>query len=62
MAKKKTESSGSSTDKRVFGVRMDEELAKDLKILGIKKGKRAYELIEEAVIDLLKKYKAFSPR
>jgi metal-responsive CopG/Arc/MetJ family transcriptional regulator len=56
MPKKKTESSGSSSDKRVFGVRIDEELAKELKILGIKKGKKAYELIEEAVRDLLKKY------
>jgi metal-responsive CopG/Arc/MetJ family transcriptional regulator len=56
MPKKKTESSGSSSDKKVFGVRMDEELAKELKILGIKKGKKAYELIEEAVRDLLKKY------
>ena len=56
MAKKKTDSSGSSSDKKVFGVRMDEELVKELKILGIKKGKKAYELIEEAVRDLLKKY------
>ena len=58
MTKKKSESSSSSSDKKVFGVRMDEELAKELKILGIKKGKKAYELIEEAVRDLLKKYKA----
>lgn len=56
MAKKKSESSGSSSDKKVFGVRMDEELAKELKILGIKRGKKAYELIEEAVRDLLRKY------
>ena len=56
MAKKKTESSGSSVYKKVFGVRMDEELAKELKILGIRKGRRPYELIEEAVRDLLKKY------
>ena len=56
MPKKKTDSSSSSSDKKVFGVRMDEELAKELKILGIKKGKKAYELIEEAVRDLLKKY------
>ena len=56
MPKKRTDSSSSSSDKKVFGVRMDEELAKELKILGIKKGKKAYELIEEAVRDLLKKY------
>jgi len=56
MPKQKTISSGTSSDKRVFGVRMDEELAKELKILGIKKGKKAYELIEEAVRDLLRKY------
>jgi hypothetical protein len=56
VAKKKTESSGSSSYKKVFGARMDEELAKELKILGIRKGKKAYELIEEAVRDLLRKY------
>ena len=56
MPKKKTDSASSSSDKKVFGVRMDEELAKELKILGIKKGKKAYELIEEAVRDLLRKY------
>jgi hypothetical protein len=56
VAKKKTESSGSSSYKKVFGVRMDEELAKELKILGIKRGKKTYELLEEAVRDLLRKY------
>lgn len=57
MAKKMTSSSDSSKYQKVFGVRIDPELAKKLKILAVKRDTRVYTLIEEAISDLLKKYK-----
>jgi hypothetical protein len=42
---------------KVFGVRMNPELAKKLKILAVKKDTQIYKLLEEAIVDLLKKYK-----
>ena len=41
----------------VFGVRMNPELAKKLKILAVKKDTQIYKLLEEAIVDLLKKHK-----
>lgn len=57
MGKKSTSSTGASTPNKVFGVRMDPELAKKLKILAVKKDTQVYKLLEEAITDLLKKHK-----
>lgn len=55
MGRKSTSSVGSSTANKVFGVRMNQELAKKLKILAVKKETQVYKLLEEAIVDLLKK-------
>ena len=57
MVRKSTSSPGTSTPNKVFGVRMDPELAKKLKILAVKKDTQVYKLLEEAITDLLKKNK-----
>ena len=57
MGKKSTPSTGTSSPNKVFGVRMDPELAKKLKILAVKKDTQVYKLLDEAIIDLLKKHK-----
>ena len=57
MVRKSTSSAGASTPNKVFGVRMDPELAKKLKILAVKKDTQVYKLLEEAITDLLKKHK-----
>lgn len=59
MDKKSAPSKGASTPNKVFGVRMDPELAKKLKILAVKKDTQVYKLLEEAITDLLKKHKEF---
>ncbi len=43
----------SSTPNKVFGVRINEELVKRLKILAIEENTSAYKLLEEAVTMLL---------
>lgn len=48
MGKKSAPASNSSANK-VFGVRIDEELVKKLKILAIEENTSAYKLIEEAL-------------
>lgn len=57
MVKKSTTAAGTSTANKVFGVRMDQELAKKLKILAIKKNTQVYKLLEDAITDYLKKHK-----
>ena len=57
MGRKSSSSTGTSPANKVFGVRMDPELAKKLKILAVKKDTQVYKLLEEAVIDYLKKNK-----
>lgn len=57
MGKKSTASTGASQANKVFGVRMDPELAKKLKILAVKKDTQVYKLLEEAITDYLKKNK-----
>ncbi|MEK6652499.1 MAG: ribbon-helix-helix domain-containing protein [Nitrospirota bacterium] len=57
MGKKSSSSTGTSTPNKVFGVRVDPELVKKLKIMAVKKDTQVYKLLEEAVIDYLKKNK-----
>jgi predicted transcriptional regulator len=57
MVRKSTSSTGASTPNKVFGVRMDPELVKKLKILAVKKETQVYKLLEEAITDLLKKHR-----
>ena len=57
MGRKSSPSTGTSSPNKVFGVRMDPELAKKLKILAVKKDTQVYKLLEEAITDLLKKHK-----
>jgi predicted transcriptional regulator len=42
--------------KTAYNTRLEEELLKKLKILAVVQGKRQNELLEEAILDLLKKY------
>ncbi|MBI4843841.1 MAG: hypothetical protein HY809_05895 [Nitrospirae bacterium] len=58
MVKKSISPAGTSSPNKVFGVRMDQELAKKLKILAIKKNTQVYKLLEDAITDYLKKPKA----
>ena len=57
MGKKSSSSTGTSTPNKVFGVRVDPELVKKLKIMAVKKDTQVYKLLEEAVIDYFKKNK-----
>ena len=57
MGRKSSASTGGSLPNKVFGVRMNPELAKKLKILAVKKDTQVYKLLEEAITDLLKKHK-----
>ena len=44
-------------DKKVFSTRIDEDRIKDLKHLAVDEGRSLGHLLEEAIRDLLKKYK-----
>lgn len=57
MGRKSSSPTGTSSPNKVFGVRMDPELVKKLKILAVKKDTQVYKLLEEAIIDYLKKNK-----
>ncbi len=57
MARKSSPTAGASLPNKVFGVRMDPELAKKMKILAVKKDTQVYKLLEEAIVDFLKKHK-----
>ncbi|MDC8450809.1 MAG: hypothetical protein LV473_20990 [Nitrospira sp.] len=48
---------GSGKGKRQIGPRIDEGLTKEVRILAIREGCGFNDLIEEALRDLLKKYK-----
>lgn len=55
---RKSQTSSSGEGSKVFGIRgFDEKLSTAIKILSLRKGKSVRELMEEAAIDLLKKYK-----
>lgn len=43
--------------KRQIGPRVDDDLIKEVRILGIRQGKMLEDLVEEALRDLLKKYR-----
>lgn len=47
--------------KVTYNTRMDEDLIKEFKILAIRLGKRQNDLLKEAILDLLKKYKKEIP-
>ena len=49
---------GDGKSKRQMGPRLDESLAKEVRILAIRQGQGFNDLIEEALRDLLKKYQA----
>ena len=57
MGRVKTSAPATSSANRVFGVRIDPELAKKLKILAVKRDTQVYKLLEEAITDYLKKHK-----
>ena len=57
MGRKSSPSAGTSPANKVFGVRMNPELVKKLKILAVKKETQVYKLLEEAITDFLKKNK-----
>jgi len=57
MGRKNTPSTTTSSPNKVFGVRLDPELAKKLKMLALKKDTQVYKLLEEAIVDLLNKHK-----
>ncbi len=44
-------------EKKMFGARIDNDVLKDLKHLSVDKERPVGELVEEAIRDLLKKYK-----
>ena len=48
---------GDRKSKRQIGPRIDENLSKEVRILGIREGRGFNDLIEEALRDLLKKYR-----
>lgn len=57
LTRKSTPLSSPSSSNKVFGVRIDPVLAKKLKVLAVEKDTQVYKLLEEAILDLLKKYK-----
>jgi predicted HicB family RNase H-like nuclease len=48
---------GDVKSKRQIGPRIEEDLSKEVRILAIRQGRGFNELIEEALRDLLKKYR-----
>lgn len=44
-------------EKKTFGIRLDPALMKDLQYLGVDKDRWVNDLIDEAIRDLLKKYR-----
>ncbi len=47
----------SPIERKSFGIRLDPDLVKELKILAAKKDSQVNHLLEEAIKDLLEKYK-----
>ena len=46
-----------SSDRKLFGIRLPDELMKDVKHLAVDEGKPMNELVEEGLRDLMKKYR-----
>ena len=44
-------------DRKAYGLRLDQALVKELKYLGVDQERNLNDLVEEAIQDLLKKYK-----
>ncbi|MCA9469815.1 MAG: hypothetical protein KC643_30825 [Nitrospira sp.] len=44
-------------DRKAYGLRLDQGLMKELKYLGVDQDRNMNDLVEEAIKDLLKKYK-----
>ena len=49
-------------EKKMFATRIDKDLLKSLKFLGVQVEKPMNDLLEEAIKDLLKKYEAHPPK
>ena len=47
----------SGSDRKAYGLRLDKTLMKELKYLGVDQDRNMNDLVEEAVRDLVKKYK-----
>ncbi len=45
------------SDRKAYGLRLEQALMKELKYLGVDQERNMNDLVEEAVRDLLKKYK-----
>jgi predicted transcriptional regulator len=56
MAKKETPATSSST-RKPYGIRLSPELVKPLKILAAKQERPVNRVLEDAIIDYLKKHK-----
>lgn len=46
-----------SPDRKAYGLRLNQSLMKELKYLGVDYDRNLNDLVEEAIRDLLKKYK-----
>ena len=57
MKKKESTSSGSYSGRKSYGIRLSPDLVKPLKLLAVKKEKPVNRLLEEAIVDYLKKHK-----
>jgi hypothetical protein len=44
-------------DRKAYGLRLNQALMKELKYLGVDQNRNMNDLVEEAIKDLLKKYK-----
>jgi len=44
-------------NRKAYGLRLDQSLMKELKYLGVDQDRNMNDLVEEAIRDLLKKYK-----
>ena len=49
-------------ERKVFSTRLDQDLIKELKHLAVDEGRALNDLLEEAIQDLLKKYKKEKPK
>ena len=45
------------TNRKAYGIRLDQTLMKELKYMGVDQDRNLNDMVEEAVKDLLKKYK-----
>jgi predicted transcriptional regulator len=54
--KKKVQTSSSSSGRKSYGIRLDPELVKKLKILAAKEEEPVNRVLEEAIVEYLKKH------